>query len=1013
MTRGRGKKTPSPSKLPTPVWRRKEGKRLRRRSEGEQPDIDQSGTDHSPPISVAAQPQPSPHQISPEVQSPQFGRLDTTDYSNTSSPQASCPVSEENTVRLPVIRENPWSIFSPRPRGFDKVKSAPSSPTRAAPALLTRADSAPSQAALQLPVSEGSHQQEQDTSGLFSTPQCSTPLLTRKIPIVSTPNSSPTATSFTFNSPSSEEELVFPPPILSFFSPQRTVVESEDEIPAREDTVEDRMAEQKAQEMKKANTQLNHLLSLIIRDIGDLTEEDLDERGPDGVKEELDDIKTNQNKLQWQITQYSQKYEGVEDVPTVRGSDEKQDITFWENKLDEVNRNVRDHKRRILKKLKDMKENEKSKNEAAVREEKIQKQSKDAQSAKLKALEADHIQSRLKDMFPKVTNWQRASRQQVLEGFKLIPKIQSEFDKMLAAYHTAEKDGFGLTIPGINMDSLRNNVNTMKAKVKDFTSQVTAENDSRELRAATDGYRNNVPLPRFRGSQGEDWFTFQSDLTDAMERNNVAGPDKFDVLKSCLGGDAAKYIPMSVEKDYEAAMETLKGIYGKTVTVMKARLEELRKLGTCPDEFSPSSGKNNFQAIVTFCLKMESLLRTIRKLAKDHTELSGDIHSKLLQENIINQMQAEQAKVIKKKIKNLDGETALRTIQEFLQEYREECQDMTEHPSCKTPLKTPSSHSSSPSKFKPNHSSREFHRDCRICLQLEKRRDTDGLFIDHSSAYPTGCPRFQRMTFKERTEICSAAGLCWFCLDFRERNHRCKKTNPKIQCQKCKKHIWICQDHHKENIPAIQKFIDKFGIPVEMGATYAGTTARPTYGGLTETEIIRNMKKDLQKENKSLVDIPSGNSLFLLAELKGKTRGLLTFFDSGASDCLAKEGVPGNEVVGTLLNKGPFYLNVAGNKTVTAGDEWIFQMERTDGQFQAFRCLTLKKICNDWPRVTTRAAVEAVKNDFKSNHDLQKSVVPALVGGEVDLLMGCRYNNVYPEAIHQLASGLTIYSLKL
>ena len=114
-----------------------------------------------------------------------------------------------------------------------------------------------------------------------------------------------------------------------------------------------------------------------------------------------------------------------------------------------------------------MKESEKSKNEAAVREEKIQKQSKDAQSAKLKALEADHIQSRLKDMFPKVTNWQRASRQQVLEGFKLIPKIQSEFDKMLAAYHTAEKDGFGLTIPGINMDSLRNNVNTMKAKVKD------------------------------------------------------------------------------------------------------------------------------------------------------------------------------------------------------------------------------------------------------------------------------------------------------------------------------------------------------------------------------------------------------------------------------------------------------------------------------------------------------------------------------------------------------------------
>merc|ERR1711978_496998 len=124
----------------------------------------------------------------------------------------------------------------------------------------------------------------------------------------------------------------------------------------------------------------------------------------------------------------------------------------------------------------------------------------------------------------------------------------------------------------------------------------TAENDKRELRAGTDGYRNNVPLPSFRGIQGEDWYTFQRELEDAMERNNVAGPDKYDVLRSCLGGDAARYIPVSVEKDYASAIKTLKGIYGKTVTVMKARLDDLKKLGTCPEEFSPTTGKNNYQA---------------------------------------------------------------------------------------------------------------------------------------------------------------------------------------------------------------------------------------------------------------------------------------------------------------------------------------------------------------------------------------------------------------------------------
>ena len=41
------------------------------------------------------------------------------------------------------------------------------------------------------------------------------------------------------------------------------------------------------QEMMEANTQLNHLLSLITQDIGDSTVEDLQERGSEGVREEL------------------------------------------------------------------------------------------------------------------------------------------------------------------------------------------------------------------------------------------------------------------------------------------------------------------------------------------------------------------------------------------------------------------------------------------------------------------------------------------------------------------------------------------------------------------------------------------------------------------------------------------------------------------------------------------------------------------------------------------------------
>ena len=112
------------------------------------------------------------------------------------------------------------------------------------------------------------------------------------------------------------------------------------------------MAEEKATDMKSANAQLVYLHAIIVRDVSDLTEDDLDDRGPEGVREELDEIRNNQNKLQWEIVQYSLKFKGVADVPI--HEDVKQDIPFWSTKLEEVNRNVKLHRTKILRKLKAM-----------------------------------------------------------------------------------------------------------------------------------------------------------------------------------------------------------------------------------------------------------------------------------------------------------------------------------------------------------------------------------------------------------------------------------------------------------------------------------------------------------------------------------------------------------------------------------------------------------------------------------------------------------------------------------
>ena len=143
------KRKKTPSKIPVSgAWVRKEHeRRLSRRSGGQSGGADQRGTDHSSPISLPSLSQPSSLQTAPAPPSQEFGRIGDFTYSNEGTPIGSeiSLVSDGSSVTTPVITENPFSIFSPRPaREFDKTQSAPSSPGRSAlsPRLL-RADTDP------------------------------------------------------------------------------------------------------------------------------------------------------------------------------------------------------------------------------------------------------------------------------------------------------------------------------------------------------------------------------------------------------------------------------------------------------------------------------------------------------------------------------------------------------------------------------------------------------------------------------------------------------------------------------------------------------------------------------------------------------------------------------------------------------------------------------------------------------------------------------------------------------
>ena len=51
------------------------------------------------------------------------------------------------------------------------------------------------------------------------------------------------------------------------------------------------------------------------------------------------------------------------------------------------------------------------------------------------------------------------------------------------------------------------------------------------------------------------------------------------------------------------------------------------------------------------------------------------------------------------------------------------------------------------------------------------------------------------------------------------------------------------------------------------------------------------------------------------------------------------------------------------------------------------------------------------KNSKPDDHVLQNCCAPAIIGGEIDMIIGIRYNRIAPELIHQLPYGLAINSI--
>ena len=237
--------------------------------------------------------------------------------------------------------------------------------------------------------------------------------------------------------------------------------------------------------------------------------------------------------------------------------------------------------------------------------------------------------------------------------------------------------------------------------------------------------------------------------------------------------------------------------------------------------------------------------------------------------------------------------------------------------------------------------------------------------------------------------------------------------------------MWLCKKHHAVNKDHMERLGDqlraKAGIQlvfisrqsrsfstvdspspladtsphtVEVPPCTAPTATTPmVYCANEETGIKRAVRKPhrLNKKkdpNAVTVSPPVGLPLFLFQPIEGVNGPVNTFYDLGCSDAIFRQGVPGTELRATLLSKGPFQMGGVGDIKTTAEEEWLVQINRTDGKKQLVRGVTLKQITCDFPSIDTTEAVKEIVSSDRNNSFLQSCKVPKIAGGKVDVLLG-------------------------
>ena len=350
---------------------------------------------------------------------------------------------------------------------------------------------------------------------------------------------------------------------------------------------------------------------------------------------------------------------------------------------------------------------------------------------------------------------------------------------------------------------------------RSVSSTRASPGNSADAAAATNAVRlPKLEVKKFSGKVDE-WQTFWDNFECAIHKNNsLAEIDKFSYLRGLVEGKASAAIAgfALTAANYDAAVELLKGRFGKKSLIQRAHIEELMKVQPVYDDRDTQRLRNFHDAVETHHRGLQAL------------GVASPTYSSIVVPAVIQKLPDQVRLTITRGRKHEEWD-----MDDLLERLREEVELREElHLQKETKQHERKNHTTEDRRGKPGTASAlavtnaGFEDRCAYCMDCH----------DHDN-----CTKVTSVS--KRRELIRKYGRCFICM---RKGHKASKCKSNRKCDKCKgnHHVSICENPEGQ-ADSIPTSITIPSLHVGLESRVALQTARAVLKGGNRNVTVRVM----------------------------------------------------------------------------------------------------------------------------------------------------------------------------